>query len=369
MLFENLIGQKVAKKILRQAWDEDRLAQSYLFYGPDGVGKELAAMELAMALNCGSENATPCRQCNSCRKTAAYIHPDFHYLFPRPHPSSDGDRRKLAEEISEMLKEKEAQPHLAFDFGSRPTAISIDDIRELKEKMEFLPYEGKRKAVLMTGAEAMTTEAANAFLKILEEPSPTTNFILTTDRPNALLPTILSRCQKVRFEPLPPEEVIGALVKGYGQDPRAAGLLAELSGNSLGRALQMTGQDLMAERNLAVKLLRAAAEGKHWEMLETIEQVARDRGRPARFLEMLSAVAGDLVHLKVTGKIKNSDRQAELSDLGKKIDRQKLSEMVKAIEQARAALERNVTPKLCLLAACNTTQGEQDAFTSDRGSL
>ena len=365
MLFENLIGQSVAKKILRQAWAEDRLAQSYLFYGPDGVGKELAAMELILALNCQSQSDQPCRQCNSCHKTAAYIHPDFHYLFPRPHPSSDSDKRKLAEEISEMLKEKESRPYQAFDFGSRPIAISIDDIRELQERLGFLPYEGKRKAVLITGVEAMTTEAANAFLKILEEPSPTTNFILTTDRPNALLPTILSRCQKVRFEPLPQEAVIKSLVKDHGQDPLAAGLLAELSGNSLGRALQMTDQDLLSERDLSVKLLKAAVNGQQWEMVEAIDQIARDRGRPARILEMLSAVVADLVHLKVTGKILNADRQAELSDIGKKIDQQKLSQMVRAIEKARIALERNVTPRLCLLSACNTTQGEQDAVTSD----
>ena len=369
MLFENLIGQRVAKKILRQSWAEGRLAQSYLFYGPDGVGKEMAAMDLVMALNCESEKDRPCRQCNACRKTTFYIHPDFHYLFPRPHPSSDSEKRKLAEEISEMLKDKESRPYLQFDFGSRPTAISIDDIRELQERLGFLPYEGKRKAVLITGAEAMTTEAANAFLKILEEPSPTTNFILTTDRPNALLSTILSRCQKVRFDLLPPEEVIGALVKNHGQEPKAAGLLAELSGNSLGKALQMTDQDLLAERDLAIKLLKSAVDGKQWEMVEAIEQIARDRGRPGRILEILSAVVGDLVHLKVTGKVKNSDRQTELSDIGKKIGQQKLSEMVKAIEKARTALERNVNPRLCLLAACNTTQGEEDAFTSDRGSF
>jgi len=369
MLFEKLIGQSVAKKILRQAWAEDRLAQSYLFYGPDGVGKEMAALELAMTLNCESSSDKPCRQCNACRKTAAYIHPDFHYMFPRPHPSTDSDKRKLAEEIAEMLKEKESKPYQAMDFGNRPIAISIDDIRELQERLEFLPYEGKRKAVVMTGVDAMTTEAANAFLKILEEPSPTTNFILTTDRPNALLPTILSRCQKVRFDRLPREEVIEELIKGHGQPRRSAELLAELSGNSLGKALQMTDQDLLEERALAIRLLEASVQGKQWEMLEAIDQITKDRGRPARILEMLSAVVNDLVRLKVTGQLQNTDRQSELSEIGKKMDQQRLSEMVQSIEKARIALERNVTPRLCLLAACNTTQGENDAFASDRGSF
>jgi len=219
--------------------------------------------------------------------------------------------------------------------------------------------------VVMTGVDAMTTEASNAFLKILEEPSPTTNFILTTDRPNALLPTILSRCQKVRFDRLPREEVIEELIKTYGQNRKSAELLSELSGNSLGKALQMTDQDLLEERDLAIKLLEASVRGKQWEMLEAIDRVTKDRGRPVRILEMLSAVVNDLVRLKVTGQAKNADRQSELSEIGKKMDQQKLSEMVQSIEKARIALERNVTPRLCLLAACNTTQGENDAFASD----
>jgi DNA polymerase-3 subunit delta' len=370
MLFEKMIGQKVAKKILRQAWADDRLAQSYLFYGPDGVGKEMAGLELAMALNCESSEADqPCRQCNACRKTAAYIHPDFHYFFPKPHPSSDSDKRKLAEEISEMLKEKEDKTYLSFDFGNRPVAISIDDIRELQERLEFLPYEGKRKVVLMTGVDAMTTEAANAFLKILEEPSPTTNFILTTDRPNALLPTILSRCQKVRFDLLSREEVIKALSEGYGQDDESAETLAEISGNSLGKALQMTDQDLLEERDLAIRLLGASVEGKQWEMLDAIDQIAKDRGRPARVLEMLSVVISDLLRMKISRNNDAANKKPGLAQIEKKLNQQDLSIIVRSIEKSRTALERNVNPRLCLLAACNITQGENDAFTSDRGSF
>lgn len=365
MLFEKLIGQKVAKKILRQAWAEDRLAQSYLFYGPDGVGKETAALDLAMALNCESSEDRPCRKCNACRKTAAYIHPDFHYMFPRPHPSSDSDKRKLVEEIAEMLKEKETKPHMVFDFGNRPVAITIDDIREVQERLEFLPYEGKHKAVLIAGVEAMTIEAANAFLKILEEPSPTTNFILTTDRPNALLPTILSRCQKIRFDRLSRDEVTDTLVEKYGQEPEKAEALADLSENSLGRALQMADQDLMEERDLALRLLKASVEGKQWEMLETIDQITKDRGRPARVLGMLSTVVGGLIHLKVTGTAKGSGQTAVFKELANKTDPKMLSAMVQAIERSMSALERNVNPRLCLLAACNTTQGERDAFASD----
>jgi DNA polymerase-3 subunit delta' len=357
MLLDTLIGQEVAKRVLRRAWSEDRLAQSYLFFGPGGVGKETAARDLALALNCEGGGERPCRACNPCRKTANYIHPDFHYLFPRPHPTSESDKRKLAEEITEMLKEKAAHPHRELDFGARPTAISIDDIRELQEKLEFQPYEGRRKVAVISGAEEMTTEAANAFLKVLEEPSPTTHFILVSDRPSALLPTILSRCQKVRFHPLPPGRLAEALLREDGQSREAAALLARLSGNSLGRARQMIDQDLLAERDLALNIMEAAASGRHMEMLQSLEKLGRDRGRCLRQLELMSSLASDLLQMRTGGRAANSDRQAELGRLGRMIPDGVLERVVAAIETSRAALEGNVTIKLCLLAVCNTIQG------------
>lgn len=367
MLFEKMIGQKVAKEILKRAFNEGRLAGSYLFYGPDGVGKEMAAMDLAMALNCLSGGDRPCRQCSSCRKTASYSHPDYHYLFPRPHPSPESEKRKLSEEIAEALKEKAAKPHLSLDFGSRPVGISIEDIRELQEKLAFLPYEGKYKVALIIGADGIANVAANAFLKILEEPSPTTIFILTTDRPNSLLPTILSRCQKIRFDHLPAGEMMTALVNQYGQPEKSARLFTELSGNSMGRALQMAEQDLLSDRDLAIRLIRSAAEGDQLEMIAVLDEITRDRGkeRPARVLDLMSGLVSDLVHLKISGSVVNSDRRTELEVIGQKIGHSGLEAMVRAIERSRMALERNVTPKLCLMAACNTTQGDYDALASD----
>lgn len=358
MLFDNLIGQEVAKRVLGRAWSEGRLAQSYLFFGPGGVGKETAARDLALALNCEAKEERPCRACNSCRKTAAFIHPDFHYLFPRPHPSSESDKRKLDEEISEMLKEKAARPHLELDFGGRPVAIAIDDIRELQEKLEFQPYEGKKKVAIIAAAEEMTTEAANAFLKALEEPSPTTHFILVSDRPSSLLPTILSRCQKVRFHSLPPGQLAGVLAREDGQSPEAAALLAQLSGNSLGRARQLIDQGLLAERDLALEIMEAAATGRHLGMMQAIEKLGRDRGRYLRQLELMSALASDLVRMRNGGRASNSDRLGQLSRLGRLVPDQSLDGLVRAIEASRAALEGNVTPKLCLLAVCNAIQGE-----------
>ena len=351
MLFDDLIGQEVAKKVLRQAWAEQRLAQSYLFYGPDGVGKETAALDLALAINCGSPEGQPCRACSSCRRTAAYGHPDFHYLAPVPHSATESERRKIAEEIAEQLKEKAARPQLSLTFD-RPVAITIDDIRELKERLALRPYEGDRKIALIIRADQMTTEAANAFLKILEEPSPTTFFVLVTDRPNYLLPTIVSRCQKVRFDLLPSAEISRHLIERHGQDGTGAGLVADLAAGSLGRALDMLGDDFREERDLAWDILGQAAEGNYYVMLEGIGAASEERGKPERVLNLIEEIASDLMHFRISGRCVNADRADRIQRMVQRYDQRQLEDLVGRIERSKSALASNVTPKLCLIAAC-----------------
>jgi len=344
MLFKNIIGQEVAKQILRRSFEEKRLAQSYLFYGPSGVGKEMAAFELAQALNCTGVEA-PCGVCSQCKKTVEFNHPDLHYVFPVPHPSSEGDKKKLAEEIAELLAQKAEKPYLALDFD-RPVAISIDDIRVLQSKLSLQPYQGRKKVVIIVGPEAMTTEAANAFLKNLEEPSPTTNFILVCDKPNALLPTILSRCQKIRFMRLDKAAVIQNLEKRHGLAPEQAKMLAALSQGSLGKALEMMELDLLEERQMAGDILRAGLEKNYAGMMESIDLVTAEKGRPQRVLELMSAIVLEALH---------SEPQAppEVLSLARRLTETQLERITANMELARIGLTRNVTPRLCLMAACS----------------
>lgn len=365
-MFADLIGQEVAKKLLSSALAEDRLAQSLLFYGPDGVGKEMAAIELARAINCqGGEGGLfgdaprPCGACSSCKRIAAYQHPDFIYVFPVPHPASESDKRALAEEVAEFLKDKAAKPHLQPRFD-KALSISIDDIRELQAKVSLRPYEGRRKVAVIAGADAMTAEAANAFLKTLEEPSPTTHFILVTDRPNFLLPTIVSRCQKLRFGHLAQAQVEAALRECHGVAPDEAKLLAEVSGGSLGRALEMMEQELLADRDAAWELMAAAATGRDADLLAAVEDVARERGRPERVLGFIAGVAADLLRCRLTGAVAHADKRAATEAMAARYAPEALGRLADNIERARAALSRNVNPRLCLVSACSAAQGEDD---------
>jgi DNA polymerase-3 subunit delta' len=349
MLFDNLLGQEVAKRAIQRAWMEGRLAGSYLFYGPEGVGKEAAAMELAQALNC-REPDPPCRSCAHCRRIANYQHPDFFYLMPVPHSESESERRKIAEEVAEQLKEKSEHPYRR-PFFDRPTAIAIDDIRSLKQGLMLQPYEGGRKAVVMSQAEKMTEEAANAFLKILEEPSPSTVFILISSRPHALLPTIASRCQKVRFDLLPPQAIEDYLRQRRGLPEVEAKLMADLSAGSLGRALSMMDEGFWEERDLAWEILEKAAAGDYLAVLTAVAQAAAERGRPERIVNLIQEISADMLHLRYGQRIVNADRSQRLRALERRFPEGNLAGLIKRLEEAKGALRQNVTPKLCLLAA------------------
>lgn len=206
-MFRKIIGQDKALAILINAIKNERIASSYLFYGPDGVGKFTTALYFGMAINCLSISETrPCGICNSCLKFLEFSHPDFIYVFPTPKLdiTENGEIKasKVLEEYNQFLTNKKKTPWREF-FFSGPLGIRIDSIRYIEHKISLSANEANRKIYIIEDAHEMTTQAANAFLKTLEEPPADTIIILTTSKPNSLLPTIISRCQQIQFQPIP----------------------------------------------------------------------------------------------------------------------------------------------------------------------
>ena len=179
MSFEFILGQDRPKQVLKKVLRNGHVPNAYLFYGPESIGKKFTAIEVAKALNCeisGPEDG--CDQCPACQKIDRRTHPDFFLL--EPEKSSPTARESI---------------------------LKIDAIRELQKKLVYLPYEGQTKVVIIDNAECMNPQAANSFLKTLEEPQSQTLIILIASNPYQLLPTIVSRCQGIRFYPLPAEAV------------------------------------------------------------------------------------------------------------------------------------------------------------------
>lgn len=207
MSFARIRGHERPLHLVRGALRAGRLPHALLFAGPDGVGKRAAALELAKAVNCAGPGGGPaaeapddaCDACRPCRMADRGAHPDILVIAPEGR------------------------------------SLKIDQVRELERHATLTPYAGRRRVALVDGAEAMTPQAQNAFLKTLEEPPGGAVLILISAAPTALLPTIRSRCQEVRFGPLP-DAVVVDLLAAEGWDPEDAGRAAALAGGSAGQA-------------------------------------------------------------------------------------------------------------------------------------
>jgi len=212
MLFSRIIGQNKAKRFLKQVMSREKMPHAYLFTGIAGVGKTMMAMALSMALNCRvSSGLEGCGQCPACRQMLSGNSPDFFCLAP------DGQN------------------------------VRIEQIRELNRQLAFSPVARFRVSIIRK-AEAMTGEAANAFLKTLEEPPSGNILILNTTEPIDLLPTIVSRCQRLSFQPIPFEEVCGWLMEAKGLPESEARIIGHICQGSPGMAVEMLETDFKEKR-------------------------------------------------------------------------------------------------------------------------
>jgi DNA polymerase-3 subunit delta' len=206
MSFKDVLGHSKAITLLQRAIKNEKVVTSYLFSGNEGIGKKLVALQFAKALNClgkESDGGDACDHCPSCKKIDHALHPDV------------------------LLIEPEGQ------------YIKVDQVRQLQKELVYRPYEGKRRVCILSAADRMAPHIPNTLLKTLEEPPLHTVIILLANNPRFILPTILSRCHPVRFNPLPIPLVSKWLMEGKGFDEAEAHLLASLSEGSAGKALEL----------------------------------------------------------------------------------------------------------------------------------
>lgn len=361
MPWNDLIDQERVVAVLRRAVASDRVAHAYLFHGPEGVGKTATALSFAQTLLCERDGDEACGRCLACTKVSRLIHPDVHVLFPQPKDATP-------EDVAERLKQLAANPYAAVDYVRRPflddaTKTSNKQVQyhvqrvheDLHRPMSFRPVEGRYKIAIVTDAHLMRVEAANAFLKLLEEPAPRTIFILTTSRVDRLLPTILSRCQQLRFDLLSPEDVEQALVGREGVEESKAAMLARMSGGSFARALDLAaGEDLQEHRALIVQFMRQSY-GRQVEPLSDVIDQMSSMGREGakNLMPLLQTWIRDLVLFQTMGAeapLVNVDQRKTITDFCAHLPNARLADMVALIEQARELTERNVNIGLLLTA-------------------
>lgn len=311
MSFQTILGQAHAVTLLRQALTSTRLGHAYLFYGPSGVGKRLAAWEFAKALACAHPTPDACDACVSCHKIATGNHPDVVSISPEG------------------------------------TSIRIEHIRALQQRLSYKPYESRRTVLLIDGCETFTPPAANALLKTLEEPPESALLLLVTSKKDALPLTVLSRCQQIPFRPLTPTHLRTLLVQ-QGVEPQLAEVVAPLAEGSLTGWLEADVSQRLAKRQEALTLLRTQGHVTGTPLLLLARQAASSREQCEAMLHWLTLLCRDLVLLKVTvvPTLYNEDLRPELMALAHTLDVAPLLDVFILLGQLQQYLAQNVNPQL-----------------------
>jgi DNA polymerase-3 subunit delta' len=365
MAWSSVLDQDRVVQTLRRALAQERVAHAYLLHGPDGVGKRAVAYEMARALQCPEQADEACDACPTCRKTRRMVHPDVHVNLPHPW-SQEKDRDE--DDIGARIRRLGENPYAAIDYVRRPSLSDpsetsnqqvyyrIDQVRQdIIQPMSLAKGEGKYKVNILIDAEKMREEAANAFLKLLEEPPPQTVFLLTTNRPDQLLPTILSRCQQLRFDPLLPDTIEEALVDREQMEPEAASMLARMADGSYSRALELAENDaLMTSRELVLDFFRAAYTQKVESLDRCIQELQNQgRERVKSVLRLMLRWMRDLLLYRTMGEeapLVNVDQKEAVARFCDNLPDADLEGMVTLVEEAMELAERNVRVSLILTA-------------------
>ena len=337
MPLRDVVGHRSLLGLLARAVARDTLPPSLLFAGPEGVGKRKVAIALAQAINCRTPVKRPsslkatddeleldaCGSCPSCQRIGRGVHGDV----------------------------------LVVEPGETGT-IKIEQAREVVDRASYRPFEGRTRVVIIDEADTLVRQAQNALLKTLEEPPPGSVFILVSSRPDALLPTVRSRCPRLRFGRLSATEVAEVLEREHGYaagDARAAAATAD---GSLGCALRADSKELARARKAASRTLQgAAATADPKRRLEYAKDLvvkkdvaATEREALALRLRAMTSMLRDVGLLNSRADhnaLANADLGSDLTRLAADYDGDRVLRAFSAVDRALGALTvRNASPKI-----------------------
>jgi DNA polymerase-3 subunit delta' len=319
MPFSALVGNERIKRLLERAVAEDRIRQGLIFAGPRGVGKHQFALALAQALNCRRPlNGDACGTCDQCIKIAAREHVDVESITP------DGQ------------------------------FIKIQQMREMAEKANYRPYDGRRRVYILDEADRLNPAAANSILKVLEEPPETTLLILVTAKPYALLQTIRSRCQMLSFAPLTAKELEKFLNENYKRPAKENQLLARLASGSIGRALEIDLGIYREQRAMMTELVESVFISRdNLKLMQAAEHLAKklEREEFERHLDALLVLLADVFHLKLgqpVASLTNADVAPRLERIAEAATVEGIAGWVARIESVMQGLTRNLNRQLAM---------------------
>lgn len=358
MKFSDIPGNEEVKRQLLSYARSGKVPHALLISGPSGVGKMLLARTFAQYLHCESpRDGEPCGECRSCRLHADLSHPDLHFVFPIVKAK---DKYEVSADRSEawarMLRENPTMPVEKWleiiEAGNSQPAIYVREAEEIIRADAYAPYMGKRKIFLIWLPERLRAEAANSLLKVIEEPSDSTMFLMVSNNELHILPTIFSRVQRLHAGVVEENEIARYLRGKYGIDEHASCRMARMAGGSLTRADELGGRSGENEEFLDyyIDLMRAAYGVKISALKRLSEKIAGfGREKSRRFLAYMSAQTREnfIYNLRMPQLNMQTEPEERFSSrFSPFVNYGNVEEIIAEIDSASADIERNCNGKI-----------------------
>ena len=310
--FKDVVGHKDILKYISSAVENNRVSHAYILNGERGSGKRMLANLFATTLLCESGNSEPCGKCHSCRQAESGNHPD----------------------IIRVTHEK-------------PNSISVDDIRtQVNNTVDIKPYQGPYKVYIIHQADLMTPQAQNAILKTIEEPPAYAVVMLLADNPDALLPTISSRCVQLNLKPVGDQLVKDYLMNEMHVPDYQAEVDASLAQGNIGKAERIARSPEYEETlESALRMAKYADSMPLYEIVETIKKLTAEKDNIDDYFDIFSLWFRDVLLFKATKEVDSLVFKQELNGIRERANKSSyegLEKIIEAIQKARARLNANV---------------------------
>ena len=336
--------QPRACRIVEYWIQTERLPHAVLLCGPPGIGKRNFSVQLASALLCQNEFTVPCSVCSSCRKVNSFSHRDLKFLLP-----------SIVGKSNRSTESREGFNHLQEYFNEKScdhSGISIKQVRELQDEMAYTSYENGRKVAILFESELMHHAAANSLLKILEEPSQNSIFIVVTSYPDRLLSTILSRCHRLTLKPLNKNDMRHRF-HGLKFDEELLELGIRLGQGSISMTREIMDGGLNEIRKIVERFIKSGLLHRDEMFWGTVDQIGKEKSRDqqVKFLEVCAYYLRDLFLIKnqQSDLIVMVDRKKYLNSLINYWDEDQIEIGIRSLDQAKESIQRNVGFDLVLI--------------------
>lgn len=359
-MWKKIKGQRRVINILKNVYKSGRIPHSFIFHGIEGIGKDAVAIEFARLLNCDNPDAElgACEECKSCKQMTQLNTMNFKFITPLPTPKKDddeGESQSFSESDIEILtaelKKKAADPYHKIDIP-KANSIKIESIRQIKKEIYLTGEKGKKKVYIISQADMMRREAANSFLKVLEEPPGDALIILTTAKINSLLPTIIGRCQKVKFDAIGSHDLKNYIYENHPETPNEEiNLLVNLSNGSLQTLKNILNCNFLELRDKGIDHLRAIVANKYLNISRIITSLTstKDRELVRQYLYLMQLWFRDIIIKKSENedRLINRDKEENITNFVTRLNCDEY-EIINLLEMFISDIDKNVNLELML---------------------